>query len=152
MTEYETASLAIQHATLELSYWQSWAAFMQVGAALLVGLVQCGLLAWGISVMKESNTGRDAILTSLRDQSQVLADIGAALRDQSQAYQDQRQASQDQGQALADIGAALRDQRQTSQDQSQAFRDQGQALRDQSQALADIGAGIQELLRERRPT
>ena len=124
MTEYETASLAIQHATLELSYWQSWAAFLQVGAALLVGLVQCGLLAWGISVMKESNKGRDATLTSLRDQSQALADIGAALRGQSQALRDQRQASQDQS----------------------------QALRDQSQALADIGAGIQELLRERRPT
>ena len=143
MTEYETASLAIQHATLELSYWQSWAAFLQVGAALLVGLVQCGLLAWGISVMKESNKGRDATLTSLRDQSRALADIGAALRDQSQALRDQHQASQDQSQALADIGAALRDQRQASQDQSQA-------LRDQSQALADIGAGIQELLRERR--
>ena len=122
MTEYETASLAIQHATLELSYWQSWAAFLQVGAALLVGLVQCGLLAWGISVMKESNKGRDATLTSLRDQSQALADIGAALRDQSQAFRDQ----------------------------DQAFSDQGQALRDQSQVLADVGAGIQELLRERR--
>ena len=94
MTEFETASLAIQHAALELSYWQSWAAFLQVGAALLVGLVQCGLLAWGISVMQESNKSRDATLTTLGDQSQ--------------------------------------------------------ALRDQSQALADIGAGIQELLRERR--
>ncbi len=124
MTEYETASLAIQHATLELSYWRGWAAFLQVGAALLVGLVQSGLLAWGISVMKESNKGRDATLTALRDQSQALADIGAALRGQSQALRDQRQASQDQS----------------------------QALRDQSQALADIGAGIQELLRERRPT
>ena len=102
MTEYETASLAIQHATLELSYWQSWAAFLQVGAALLVGLVQCGLLAWGISVMKESNKGRDATLTALRDQSQALADIGAALRDQ-------RQTSQDQSQVLADIGAGIQE-------------------------------------------
>ena len=94
MTEFETASLAIQHATLELSYWQSWAAFLQVGEALLVGLVQCGLLAWGISVMQENNKSRDATLTTLGDQSQ--------------------------------------------------------ALRDQGQVLADIGAGIQELLRERR--
>ena len=95
MTEYETASLAVQHAALELSYWQSWAAFLQVGAALLVGLVQCGLLAWGISVMKESNKSRDATLTTLGDQSQVLADIGQALRDQSKA--------------LADIGAGIQE-------------------------------------------
>ena len=122
MTEFETASLAIQHATLELSYWQSWAAFLQVGAALLVGLVQCGLLAWGISVMQESNKSRDATLTTLGDQSQALRDQGQVLRDQGQALRDQSQ-------VLADIG---------------------QALRDQSQALADIGAGIQELLRERR--
>ena len=95
MTEFETASLAIQHATLELSYWQSWAAFLQVGAALLVGLVQCGLLAWGISVMQESNKSRDATLTTLGDQSKVLADIGQALRDQSKA--------------LADIGAGIQE-------------------------------------------
>ena len=102
MTEFETASLAIQHATLELSYWQSWAAFLQVGAALLVGLVQCGLLAWGISVMQESNKSRDATLTTLGDQSQ-------ALRDQSQVLADIGKALRDQGQALADIGAGIQE-------------------------------------------
>ena len=109
MTEFETASLAVQHAILELSYWQSWAAFLQVGAALLVGLVQCGLLAWGISVMQESNKSRDATLTTLGDQSQALRDQGQALRDQGQVLADIGEALRDQSQALADIGAGIQE-------------------------------------------
>ena len=113
MTEFETASLAIQHATLELSYWQSWAAFLQVGAALLVGLVQCGLLAWGISVMQESNKSRDATLTTL----------GATSHARGPSPQ---------------------------RPEPSLSRYRVKASGSRSQALADIGAGIQELLRERR--
>ena len=44
--------------------------------ALIVGMAQCGLIAWGIWVMKGSNKSRDAI-------NQMLADIGAGIREQS---------------------------------------------------------------------
>ncbi len=43
MSEYEMASLAI----------------VQAGAALLVGLAQCGLIAWGIKKMDASNQRRE---------------------------------------------------------------------------------------------
>ena len=108
MTEFEAATVAYQTASLAMQQAQLWTTYAQAGVALLVGGAQCGLIAWGIRVMRDSNQSRDATLTALGDQSQALADVG------------------------------------------QALRDQGQALRDQSQVLADIGAGIQELLRERR--
>ena len=57
MTEYEGASLTVP---------------------FFVGLLQCGLIAWGISKMDKSDEGRDVLLTALKDQSSVLADIGAA--------------------------------------------------------------------------
>jgi len=44
--------------------------------ALIVGMVQCGLIAWGIWVMRGSNKSRDAT-------NQMLADIGAGIREQS---------------------------------------------------------------------
>ena len=95
MTEFEAATVAYQTASLAMQQAQLWTTYAQAGVALLVGGAQCGLIAWGIRVMRDSNQSRDATLTALRDQSH--------------------------------------------------------ALRDQSQVLADIGAGIQELLRERRP-
>ena len=95
-------------AALQAATQPTWTDITTALAAVVVGVTQCGLIAWGIRVMRDSNQSRDATLIALKDQSQALADVGAALRDQ------------------------------------------GQALRDQSQALADIGAGIQELLRERR--
>ena len=67
MTEYERASLAVP---------------------LFVGLLQCGLIAWGLSKLDKSNEGRDVLLTALKDQSSVLADIGAALRSQSAGIQE----------------------------------------------------------------
>ncbi len=88
MTEYEAASLALQHATLSLGYWQ-------VGATLVVGLVQCALIAWGVSVMKGSNASRDATLV--------------ALQRQGEAFQHQQEALQRQGEVLADIGAGIRE-------------------------------------------
>ena len=50
MTEYERASLAVP---------------------LFVGLLQCGLIAWGISKLDKSDEGRDVLLTALKDQSSV---------------------------------------------------------------------------------
>ncbi len=76
MTEFETASLAMQQAA--------------VTAAYIVGLVQCGLIGWGLWLMSRSNASRDATLTALerqgealRAQGAVLAEIGAGIREQS---------------------------------------------------------------------
>ena len=41
MTEYETASLAIQHVGLETNQLSVW-------VAAVVGLVQSGMIAWGL--------------------------------------------------------------------------------------------------------
>ena len=40
--------------------------------ALIVGMVQCGLIAWGIRAMREGNKGRDAVLSTLSQQSETL--------------------------------------------------------------------------------
>ena len=121
MTEYEAASLALQHATLSLGYWQ-------VGATLVVGLAQCALIAWGVSVMKGSNASRDATLVALQRQGEALQRQGEALQRQGEAFQHQQEALQRQGEA--------------SQHQQEALQRQGEVL-------ADVGAGIRELLRDR---
>ena len=84
MTEFEAATVAYQTASLAIQQAQLWTTYAQAGGALLVGGAQCGLIAWGIRVMRDSNHSRDATLTALRDQSQTLADVGQSLRDQSQ--------------------------------------------------------------------
>ena len=132
-------------AALQAATQPTWTDITTAFAAVVVGATQCGLIAWGIRVMRDSNQSRDATLTALRDQGQALRDQGQVLADTGEALRDQRQAFRDQDQAL-------RDQDQAFRDQDQALRDQDQAFRDQGQALADIGAGIQELLRERRTT
>ena len=102
MTEYETASLAVQHATLSLGYWQ-------VGAALVVGLAQCALIAWGVSVMKGSNASRDATLVALQRQGEAFQHQQEALQRQGEAFQYQQEALRRQGEVLADIGAGIRE-------------------------------------------
>ena len=102
MTEYEAASLALQHATLSLGYWQ-------VGATLAVGLVQCALIAWGVSVMKGSNASRDATLVALQRQGEALQRQGEALQRQGEAFQHQQEALRRQGEVLADVGAGIRE-------------------------------------------
>ena len=40
--------------------------------ALIVGMVQCGLIAWGIGIMRGSNKSRDAVLETLSQHSRAL--------------------------------------------------------------------------------
>ena len=51
MTDFETATIAFQNASL-------WAAYIQAGVAGLVGLVQCALIFYGLKLMQRSNTDR----------------------------------------------------------------------------------------------
>ena len=73
LTEYQIASLAVP---------------------LFVGLLQCGLIGWGIWELRGSDKSRDAnnaallgMGAALQSQSAILADIGAALRSQSAGIQ-----------------------------------------------------------------
>ena len=69
-----------------------WTDVAGVLVAGVVGLGQCALIAWGIKVMKGSNESREAnmeasrnqheaTMKALQDQGQVLADIGAGIRE-----------------------------------------------------------------------
>ena len=149
MTEYEMASLAVQHEMTSLGYVQAW-------VALGVGSMQCGLIGWGVFVMQGSTASRDATLLAFQNQGEALKNQGAALRDQREAFQNQGEVLKDQGAALRDQGEALKNQGEVLKDQGAAFQNQrealqnqGAALRDQGEVLAAIGAGIRELLQER---
>ena len=52
MTEFETATIAFQHASL-------WAMYAQAGMAGVVGLIQCALIAWGLKLMRQGARHRD---------------------------------------------------------------------------------------------
>ena len=53
MTEFEAATLALQENQL-------WAAVAIPVVAGLVGLGQCGLIAWGLFIMRQANHARAA--------------------------------------------------------------------------------------------
>ncbi len=60
MSEFETATIALRHASL-------WSMYAQAGIAGLVGLVQCALIAWGLRLMQRSSTDRAAQNQALFD-------------------------------------------------------------------------------------
>ncbi len=84
MTEFETATIAFQNASL-------WAAYTQAGIAGLVGLVQCLLIAYGLRLMQRSNADRQrqADLAEKRHEESMLAlhQQGEALRQQGRALE-----------------------------------------------------------------
>ena len=55
MSEFETATIAFQNASLAAMYWST---YIQAGVAGLVGLVQCLLIAYGLKMMQRSNADR----------------------------------------------------------------------------------------------
>ena len=59
MTDYETASLALQQASVEIGRASVWATYVQAGVAGVVGLIQCALIAWGLQLMRQSARHRD---------------------------------------------------------------------------------------------
>ena len=65
------------------------AAWAQVFATLVVGLVQCGLIAWGLRLMGKASDARnrqlDAMEAAQREQSEALGKIGLALDRQGEA-------------------------------------------------------------------
>ncbi len=77
VSEFETATLAFRNASL-------WATYVQAGIAGLAGLVQCGLIAYGLKMMQRSNVDRQGQtdLAEKRHEESMLAlhQQGEALR------------------------------------------------------------------------
>ena len=76
----------------------------QVVATAGVGLLQCGLIAWGLRQMGRASEERsrqlDIMEANQREQGQALRQVGQALDRQGQALQQVGQALERQGQAL----------------------------------------------------
>ena len=89
MTEYETARLALQTASLDLQRYA-------VTAQVLIGAMQCVLIAGGLWLMKKAASARDAQHQEAKDQHQetmvVLQQQGEALRQQGEALRQQGEA------------------------------------------------------------
>ena len=60
MTDYETASLALQQAGVEIGRASVWATYVQAAVALLIGGFQCGLIYVGLRRMGEASAERKA--------------------------------------------------------------------------------------------
>ncbi len=60
MTDYETASLALQQASVEIGRASVWATYVQAAVALVVGGLQCGLIYVGLQRMGEASAERKA--------------------------------------------------------------------------------------------
>ena len=60
MTDYETASLALQQAGVEIGRAGVWATYVQAAVALIIGGFQCGLIDVGLRRMGEASAERKA--------------------------------------------------------------------------------------------
>ena len=113
MGEYETASLAIQEATLALRREGLIAAYVQAGATLLVGLAQCGLIAWGIKKIDASNQRRE------RQEAQAEA-----------RHEETMLALQQQGEAMRTLRERQEAQAEARHEETMlALQQQGEAMR-----------------------
>ena len=84
MTELEAATIAFQQASLATQQAGNdialWAAYVQAGAAVLVGLLQAGIVAWGIRRMSQEGLRREQQHADRHDETmEVLRQQGRAL-------------------------------------------------------------------------
>ena len=64
MTDYETASLALQQAGVEIGRAGVRATYVRAGVALIIGGFQCGLIYYGLRLMSKGSTERTTQLTT----------------------------------------------------------------------------------------
>ena len=62
MTEFETATLAMQEASLSLATLSAWSTFAYAAVSLIVGGAQCALIWYGIRAMRRASDSRDKAL------------------------------------------------------------------------------------------
>lgn len=58
MSEFESATITFQNATIAFQNASLVATYAQAGVALLVGLAQCALIAYGLKLMQRGNADR----------------------------------------------------------------------------------------------
>ena len=102
-----------RRATLALQQQGLIAAYVQAGAALLVGLAQCGLIAWGIRKMDASNQRRErqeaqAEARYTESARQAEARHAESARQAEARHAETMLALQQQGEYLKQQGEALR--------------------------------------------
>ena len=72
MTDYETVSLTLQQASVEIGRASVWATYVQAGVALVIGGLQCGLIYVGLQRMGEASAERkaqhDETMTAMKTQ------------------------------------------------------------------------------------
>ena len=85
----------------------NWAEIAAVVVSGVVGLLQCGVIAWGLRQMGKASEEHTAQLDIMREESRgqtkVLADIGQGIRDQGMVLADIGQGIRDQGMVLAKL-------------------------------------------------
>ena len=86
MTEFEAATIASQNATLAFQEATLAYEFYGLLATFVIGLLQCALIAWGLSMMHKAGQRRDR---QLDRQEKTLEDIGAGIREQSAGIREQ---------------------------------------------------------------
>ena len=59
MTDSEAARLTRRQASVEVGRARVWATSVQAGIAEVGGLIQCALMAWGLTLMRQSARQRD---------------------------------------------------------------------------------------------
>lgn len=62
MTEFETASLALQTAGLDMQALSAWSTLAYAVVSLIVGSAQCWLIWQGLKAMRRASDSRDKAL------------------------------------------------------------------------------------------
>ena len=115
MTEYEAASLALQHAALAAQQASVW-------VAAVVGAAQCSLIGYGLYIMRRAAIHRDA----LHQESMT------ALRGQQEAQSHQHR------ETMKALDSRHREAMAALNGQSEALNGQSEALNSQSEALREL--------------
>ena len=110
---------------LQVAALPNWAEIAAVVVSGVVGLLQCGVIAWGLRQMGKASEERTVQLDIMREESRGQLDI-------------MREESREQTKVLADIGQGIRDQGIRDQAQTQVLADIGQGIRDQGMVLAKL--------------
>ena len=131
MTDYETATIAYQAASLAHQNAGVWVAIGQLAATLIVGGAQCALIWHGIRMMRRAADTRDRGLENQRDADERRhAEAMAALdkrHAEATAALDKRHA--EAGQRHAEAMAALNELIAGSREQGAALQTATAALR-----------------------
>ena len=133
LSTYEQASITLQQASVTAQQTGNeivfWIGITQATVALLVGLIQAGVVGWGIRYMIRMGERRE------QQHAERHAETMEAFRLQAAADRTQHMETLE---ALRQQGDAFRQQGDAFRQQNDALRQQGDALRQQGDALRTL--------------